>query len=59
MHHASGTAGSKRFIGIDGGGTKTVCLIGDEEGRVLARCQGARAICCPGRGMKCSAFCGS
>jgi len=29
-----------RYIGIDGGGTKTACLIGDAEGNVLARCSG-------------------
>lgn len=28
-------AGQKRYIGIDGGGTKTACLIGDEHGHVL------------------------
>ncbi|MCS7463738.1 N-acetylglucosamine kinase [Paenibacillus doosanensis] len=31
---------SRRFIGIDGGGTKTSCVIGDESGAVLAVCHG-------------------
>ncbi|SFL37011.1 BadF/BadG/BcrA/BcrD ATPase family protein [Paenibacillus sp. 1_12] len=30
-----------RFIGIDGGGTKTACMIGDGLGNVLAVCYGA------------------
>lgn len=29
-----------RFIGIDGGGTKTACMIGDGSGNVLAQCYG-------------------
>ncbi|NHN30269.1 N-acetylglucosamine kinase [Paenibacillus agricola] len=29
-----------RFIGIDGGGTKTACMIGDGEGNVLGQCYG-------------------
>lgn len=32
--------GTKRIIGIDGGGTKTACVIGDEHGRLLAVCYG-------------------
>ncbi|CAN7590837.1 N-acetylglucosamine kinase [Paenibacillus sp. LjRoot56] len=32
--------GTPRFIGIDGGGTKTSCLIGDEYGNILAYCVG-------------------
>ncbi|MCR8636837.1 N-acetylglucosamine kinase [Paenibacillus radicis (ex Xue et al. 2023)] len=30
----------QRFIGVDGGGTKTVCIIGDGCGNVLAVCSG-------------------
>ncbi|TXK83740.1 N-acetylglucosamine kinase [Paenibacillus sp. N3.4] len=32
---------SKRYIGIDGGGTKTVCILGDKEGHILAESRGA------------------
>jgi len=32
--------GKRRFIGIDGGGTKTACMIGDEHGTILAVCSG-------------------
>jgi N-acetylglucosamine kinase-like BadF-type ATPase len=31
---------SKRFIGVDGGGTKTACVIGDGCGHILAECYG-------------------
>lgn len=31
---------SKRFIGVDGGGTKTACLIGDGCGHIMAECYG-------------------
>jgi len=31
---------NRRYIGIDGGGTKTVCLIGDEYGRIVHVCHG-------------------
>jgi N-acetylglucosamine kinase-like BadF-type ATPase len=31
---------NKTFIGIDGGGTKTVCVIGDETGKLLASATG-------------------
>ncbi|NOU98406.1 N-acetylglucosamine kinase [Paenibacillus sp. LMG 31456] len=30
----------QRFIGVDGGGTKTTCIIGDGCGNVLAMCHG-------------------
>jgi N-acetylglucosamine kinase-like BadF-type ATPase len=30
----------QRFIGIDGGGTKTVCILGDQEGNILAVSRG-------------------
>ncbi|WP_239631292.1 BadF/BadG/BcrA/BcrD ATPase family protein [Paenibacillus sp. H1-7] len=33
-------AGGRRFIGIDGGGTKTACMIGDECGTIGAVCYG-------------------
>lgn len=36
----SNNIGRKRYIGIDGGGTKTVCIIGDEYGHILAVCRG-------------------
>lgn len=36
----SNKIGSCRFIGIDGGGTKTDLMIGDEHGNLLARCGG-------------------
>lgn len=29
-----------RYIGIDGGGTKTVCILGDAEGNILAESRG-------------------
>jgi N-acetylglucosamine kinase-like BadF-type ATPase len=29
-----------RYIGIDGGGTKTVCILGDAEGNILAETRG-------------------
>lgn len=32
---------TKRWIGIDGGGTKTTCVIGNQTGKLLAVCQGA------------------
>lgn len=31
---------NRRYIGIDGGGTKTACMIGDGCGRILAICYG-------------------
>ncbi|SFM07319.1 BadF-type ATPase [Paenibacillus sp. 1_12] len=31
---------SKRFIAVDGGGTKTACVIGDGCGHILAACSG-------------------
>ncbi|GAA4869630.1 hypothetical protein GCM10023310_56700 [Paenibacillus vulneris] len=31
---------NRRYIGIDGGGTKTACIIGDGTGRILAICYG-------------------
>ncbi len=31
---------NKRYIGIDGGGTKTVCILSDENGRILAKATG-------------------
>ncbi|TBL80367.1 N-acetylglucosamine kinase [Paenibacillus thalictri] len=39
-HLRSTALGRKRYIGIDGGGTKTSCVIGDEFGHVLASCEG-------------------
>ncbi|MFD0715316.1 N-acetylglucosamine kinase [Paenibacillus sp. GCM10027626] len=30
----------KRYIGIDGGGTKTIGILGDETGQILAVCRG-------------------
>ncbi|WP_248925768.1 N-acetylglucosamine kinase [Paenibacillus hamazuiensis] len=35
-NNADRLIGERRFIGIDGGGTKTACVIGDECGHVLA-----------------------
>ncbi|QGQ94213.1 N-acetylglucosamine kinase [Paenibacillus psychroresistens] len=32
--------GAKNFIGIDGGGTKTLCILGDQNGRILAEGRG-------------------
>ncbi|MEX2460655.1 MAG: BadF/BadG/BcrA/BcrD ATPase family protein [Paenibacillaceae bacterium] len=32
----TGSVEGKRFIGIDGGGTKTVCILGDQNGCILA-----------------------
>jgi len=31
---------NRRYMGIDGGGTKTVCIVGDEHGRILHVCHG-------------------
>jgi N-acetylglucosamine kinase-like BadF-type ATPase len=33
-------AEGKRYIGIDGGGTKTVCILGDDEGVIMAESRG-------------------
>ncbi len=33
----------KHVLGIDAGGTKTVCLLGDEQGRILAEARGGGA----------------
>lgn len=37
---AAADARRRTYIAIDGGGTKTVCLLGDGEGRILALCRG-------------------
>ncbi|WP_051620616.1 N-acetylglucosamine kinase [Paenibacillus sp. UNC451MF] len=37
---AAGELRNRRYIGIDGGGTKTACMIGDGCGRILAICYG-------------------
>ena len=33
----------QHVIGIDAGGTKTVCLLADEQGQILARARGEGA----------------
>ncbi|MEX2415569.1 MAG: BadF/BadG/BcrA/BcrD ATPase family protein [Paenibacillaceae bacterium] len=30
----------RRYIGIDGGGTKTICVLSDERGEIMAVCRG-------------------